>query len=66
MGENGRIDEVTVQFRKPNTKGLVIASGIVTAVVPGDEGVVVTLDVWTEDAAGDKLAPGTATVTLRR
>jgi acyl dehydratase len=64
MGENGRINKVEVQFRKPNTKGIVSASGVVTAVTTGDSGVVVELDVWTEDADGNKMAPGTATVTL--
>lgn len=64
MGENGRINKVEVQFRKPNTKGTVSASGVVTAVTPGDNGLVVELDVWTEDADGNKMAPGTATVTL--
>lgn len=64
MGETGRINKVEVQFRKPNTKGVVTASGVVTAVTPGDNGLVVELDVWTEDADGKKMAPGTATVTL--
>lgn len=64
MGENGRINKVEVQFRKPNTKGTVSASGVVTAVTAGDNGLVVELDVWTEDADGNKMAPGTATVTL--
>ncbi len=64
MGEHGRINKVEVQFRKPNTKGVVSASGVVTAVARGDSGLVVELDVWTEDAEGNKMTPGTATVTL--
>jgi len=66
MGENGRLNKFEVQFRKPNTKGTVRALGVVTAVTPGDNGLVVELDVWTEDATGNKMAPGTATVTLGR
>lgn len=63
-GDRGRISRVDVQFRKPNTKGTVTASGIVTAIVPGENSTAVELDVWTVDAAGDKLAPGTATVVF--
>lgn len=64
MGEAGRVNKLQVQFRKPNTKGTVTASGVVTAVTPSGNDSVVELDVWTENADGSKMAPGTATVTL--
>ncbi|MFZ3415627.1 MaoC/PaaZ C-terminal domain-containing protein [Arthrobacter sp. 3Tela_A] len=66
MGENGRLHKFEVQFRKPNSRGTVRALGVITAVIPGDDGLTVELDVWTEDAAGDKMARGTATVTPGR
>jgi len=31
----------------------------------GDKNETIDLDVWTEDGDGNKLAPGTATVTVR-
>ena len=64
MGDAGRIEKLSVQFRKPNTKGVVTASGTVASVAPGDTGTTVELELWTIDAVGDKLAPGAATVVF--
>jgi acyl dehydratase len=61
MGPNGTILTMEVQFRSINHKNQIVsAKGVVTAV----DGDVVTLDVWTEQQEGTKLAPGTATVRL--
>ncbi len=64
MGENGRIRRLTAQFRKPNMKGKVTATGTITTVTPATAGVTVELEVWTENEAGERLATGTATVEL--
>ena len=61
MGPNGTILTMEVQFRSINHKNQIVsAKGGVTAV----DGDVVTLDVWTEQQEGTKLAPGTATVRI--
>jgi len=61
IGENGEILSIEVQFRSPNVKGqTVTAKGVVTAI----DGDVVSLDVWTEQQEGVKLAPGSAKVKL--
>jgi acyl dehydratase len=61
IGETGEILAMEVQFRSPNVKGQTItAHGVVTAV----EGDVVSLEVWTDQQDGIKLAPGTATVRM--
>ena len=61
MGPNGTILSMEVQFRSINHKNQIVsANGVVTAV----DGDVVTLDVWTEQQEGTKLAPGTATVRI--
>lgn len=62
MGENGRILEVSAQFRKPNTKGTVTAGGSITAVNRTEDGTEVLLDLWLKDSEGADLAPGTARV----
>jgi acyl dehydratase len=62
MGEGGNIQKLAVQFRKPNTKGVLTATGKITAVSPGEDRTVVDLEVWTENEAGDRLALGSATV----
>ncbi|MDP3950261.1 MaoC/PaaZ C-terminal domain-containing protein [Microbacterium sp.] len=61
-GDGGRIKKLAVQFRKPNTKGRVTATGIVTGVTTIATGSAVELEVWTENESGDRLATGTATV----
>ncbi|HBJ73929.1 MAG TPA: hypothetical protein DDY88_09620 [Actinobacteria bacterium] len=61
VGENGEILSIEVQFRSPNVKGqTVTAKGVVTAV----DGDVISLDVWTEQQEGTKLAPGSAKVKM--
>lgn len=65
IGDAGRIVSVTCQFRAPNVKGqTVTARGVVTAVRDVDAGRVVDVEIWTEDQAGKRLAPGTASVLL--
>jgi acyl dehydratase len=60
-----RIVRLACQFRSPNTKGMVVtAKGTVTAVREVDGGREVDVDVWTEDAEGNRLAPGSATVLV--
>jgi len=61
MGPNVTNLNMEVQFSSINHKNQIVsAKGVVTAV----DGDVVTLDVWTEQQEGTKLAPGTATVRL--
>ncbi|MDO8731499.1 MAG: MaoC/PaaZ C-terminal domain-containing protein [Actinomycetota bacterium] len=61
VGEGGEILSIEVQFRSPNVKGqTVTAKGVVTAV----DGDVISLDVWTEQQEGTKLAPGSAKVKM--
>ncbi|KJV03543.1 MULTISPECIES: MaoC/PaaZ C-terminal domain-containing protein [Nocardiaceae] len=64
-GDNAVILSMSCQFRKPNTKGTVTAHGRVTSVDSTEEGTEVGLELWTEDAVGDKMAPGAARVLLR-
>ncbi len=65
MGDDGRIERLSCQFRGPNLKGQTVsARGRVTAVRPGAERVEIDLEVWTENQDGEPLAPGTATVSL--
>jgi acyl dehydratase len=65
VGENGTIVSLQCQFRGPNTKGMTVtAKGVVTGVEEVDGALTATLDVWTEDQDGAKLAPGTAVVRL--
>jgi acyl dehydratase len=66
LGDRGRILRMSCQFRSPNLHGqTVTATGTVTAIEDTAAGTEVTLDVWTEDQDGNKLAPGTCTVLLR-
>jgi acyl dehydratase len=65
LGERGRILKMSCQFRSPNLQDQVVtATGQVTEVRPTDAGTEVTLDVWTADQDGNKLAPGVCTVLL--
>lgn len=67
IGDRGRILKMSCQFRSPNRKGqTVTATGRVTQVTPTDAGTEVTLEVWTADEEGNKLAPGTCTVLFDR
>ncbi|MEQ6900380.1 hypothetical protein [Nocardioides sp. YIM 152588] len=65
VGEHGRIVRMACEFRTPNLKGTVTARGRVARVEPGEDGAtLVHLEVWTENAAGRPMAPGTAVVEL--
>jgi acyl dehydratase len=70
LGERGRILRMQCRFRSVNHKGQqVTARGRVTSVQrqtvqPHTGGLVVELDVWTEDQDGNQLAPGTCTVLI--
>jgi acyl dehydratase len=61
---DGHIVSVACQFRAPSLRGKVVtAKGVVTAVHPHGDQILVELDVWTE-SDGAQLAPGSATVAL--
>ena len=65
LGDDGTIEHLSCSFRGANVKGqTVTARGRVTAVTGRDGRRVVELDVWTENDAGQPLAPGTARVSL--
>ena len=65
LGERGRILRMQCRFRSVNQKGQqVTARGRVTSVQRQAEGLVVELDVWTEDQDGNQLAPGRCTVLI--
>lgn len=67
LGDRGRILTLSCRFNAPNLKDTVIrAGGRVTAVTPKENGVEIALDVWTADAAGNRLAPGVCTVLIDR
>ena len=67
LGDRGRILTLSCRFNAPNLKDTVIrAGGHVTAVTPTGNGVEIALDVWTADAAGNRLAPGACTVLIDR
>jgi hypothetical protein len=65
LGDDGAIISLKCQFRAANTKGVTVtARGVVTAVRTDGGHRFADLDIWTEDDAGKKLAPGSATVEL--
>jgi acyl dehydratase len=65
LGDDGVITKLACQFRAPNTKGMTVTAHGVVAEVRDAGGVKeIDLEVWTEDGAGKKLAPGTATVRV--
>jgi acyl dehydratase len=65
MGDDGRIERMACSFRGANVKGqTVTARGRVTAVAEDGGRRVVDLEVWTENDAGERLAPGTARVSF--
>jgi acyl dehydratase len=65
MGEEGRIERLSCQFRGPNLKDQTVTGrGRVTAVRPGAGRTEVDLEVWTENQEGKPLAPGSATVSF--
>ncbi len=65
LNERGRILRMQCRFRAVNNKGQqVTARGRVTSVERQTDGLVVELDVWTEDQDGNQLAPGNCTVLI--
>jgi acyl dehydratase len=65
VGDRGRIASFSCRFGSPNLKGQVVsARGKVTSVSGTNGRVEVGLEVWTEDEAGQRLAPGTCNVVL--
>jgi len=65
LGDAGRIVALSCRFHAPNTRGMTVAArGTITAVRTEQSSTFVDIDVWTEDADGNKLAAGKATVAL--
>jgi acyl dehydratase len=65
LGEDGRIVDMSCRFKSMSFKDRVVtASGVVTAVTPGDDGVRVELDVRTVDDQGNELAAGSCAVLV--
>ena len=65
MGDAGRIVSMSCQFRAPNLRDQVVsACGRVTGLETTNDGLAVTLEVWTQDEDGNRLAPGTCEVLL--
>jgi acyl dehydratase len=64
LGDEGRIRSLRCDFRTPNAKGVVTAKGTITGVSEEGGATVVALEVWTENADGKKMAPGTAVVEI--
>ena len=66
-GDRGRIVRVACRFRGPAVEGgRVSVGGTVRACEVVDDELVVELDVWTRNEAGEDLSPGTATVAFPR
>jgi acyl dehydratase len=67
IGDDGKIERITCSFRGANVKGqTVTARGRVTGVSDDGGRRVIELEVWTENEAGERLAPGTARVSFPR
>jgi len=64
IGPRDRILEISCQFRRPNLKGTLRASGKITGVTETPEGAIVDLELSVVDASGAVTAPGTARVLL--
>ena len=65
MGDEGTIERIACSFRGANVKGQkVTAHGRVTAIADEGPRRVVEIDLWTENDAGEQLAPGTARVSF--
>ena len=65
LDDRGRILSMSCRFNSPNLKDQVVsACGRVTATAQRVDGVEATLDVWTEDEHGIRLAPGTCIVLI--
>lgn len=64
-GEKGRVRRVACQYRGMDMINKdIICKGTVTATRAEDGKRLVDVEVWTEDPAGNKTTPGTATVEL--
>jgi acyl dehydratase len=67
IGDRGQILQMSCQFRSTNRKDQVVtATGRVAEVTPTEAGTEVTLELWTTDEEGNKLAPGSCTVFFHR
>ena len=65
LGEGGKIKRYGCQYRGMDMVNQdVICKGTVTKKYQQDGENIVELEVWTEDPAGQKTTPGTATVQL--
>ena len=65
MGDEGTIERIACSFRGANVKGQnVTAHGRVTSIADEGPRRVVEIDVWTENEAGEQLAPGTVRVSF--
>ena len=65
LGGDGHIVKLGCQFRSPNTKGMTVtALGKVLDVADDGARRTMSLEIWTQDQDGNKLAPGTATVVF--
>lgn len=60
----GRIVQISCQFRRPNLKGNLRATGSVTSVTESDGGTIVDIDLNVTDATDTVTAPATARVIL--
>jgi acyl dehydratase len=67
IGDQGQILRMSCQFRSTNRQGQTLtATGRVTQVTPTEAGTEVTVELWTSDEEGNKLAPGSCTVLFDR
>jgi len=66
LGDRGRLVALECRFRKPALKGdRITCSGTVTAVQSQPDGsVLLSLDLWAETQAGDRIAVATGQVRL--
>ncbi len=65
VGDQGRIVSVAIRLRAPFLRGrLLTATGVVTALRPHGDELLVDADVWADDDEGTRLVVGTATVAL--
>ena len=65
LGHNGRIQKLSCQYRGMDMQGTEwLAKGVVTGKREEDGRKLVDIDVWTENASGQKTTPGKAVVVL--
>lgn len=65
MGPGGQIRSIRVSYRRPDTHDLPItARGVVTRVAREDGQTLVDLELWIENARGERTVGGAATVEL--